>query len=320
MGRRQVRGPGGAWSSVVGVRGVTKQNVLDTFPAFEEFWKMVRKEPVARQISRWESEYMAPWPELLAKQKENYASEGVDWKRVARTHVFPRLERRLGRMRALHRDLLRTLPASWTRARKALHLRFPVHFVIYVGIGCGAGWATTYAGQPACLMGLENAAEDHPGGDGWSRRVVAHEVAHLAHQAWRNERWEGSADPWWTLYEEGFATYCERDLEPWAFGLRTGRSDWLAWCERRRPWLARKFLRDVKAGRSLRTFFGSWYNISGHIETGYYLGSELIREWSNELPLRAVAILPRSEIRRRAHATLRRFADNGTPSGAKAAS
>lgn len=263
---------------------------------------------------------MAPWPELLSKQQDCYASDGVDWRQVARRRVFPYLERRLEKMRRLHRDLLHSLPGSWERTRQLLHLRFPVRFVIYVGIGCGAGWATTYEGRPACLFGLENAAENHDGGDGWSRRVVAHEVAHLAHQAWRKERWEQRADPWWTLYEEGFATHCERLIEPRLFPLRTGKQNWLAWCEEMRPWLARKFLRDVTARKSLRPFFGSWYSIQGYIETGYYLGSEMIRAWTKELPPRTVASLPLSKIRRRARATLHRLAENETPFVAQPAS
>ena len=36
---------------------------------------------------------------------------------------------------------------------------FPITFVIHVGIGCGAGWATRFRGRPAVLFGLENATE-----------------------------------------------------------------------------------------------------------------------------------------------------------------
>lgn len=310
----------GCPNSVARIRGRTNTAVVDAFPAFEEFWGNVRTEPVCLQIARWEQQYMAAWPELLAKQQASYASDGADWRRVAERHVFPTLEGRLDRMRRLHRDLLRSLPGSWRRSRQFLHVRFPVRFVIYVGIGCGAGWATTYEGQSACLFGLENAAENHDGGDGWSRLVVAHEVAHLAHQAWRRDRWEQQDDPWWALYEEGFATYCERQIEPGLFPFRTGAPGWLSWCEEMRPWLARKFLRDVIARRSLRPFFGSWYDIQGHIETGYYLGSEMIRLWSRELSLRTVAILPRREIRRRARATIKSFAEDGAATVGPAAS
>ncbi len=287
-------------------------NILDAFPAFETFWQEVRRERVSRQIERWEHEYMAPWPELLAKQKECYAVEGFDWRRVARKRVFPYLEERLPRMRALHEDLLDVLPRASARARKGIGIHFPLRFVIYVGIGCGAGWATTYGGKPACLFGLENAAREHDGTDGWSRRVVAHEVAHLAPQAWRGARWEERPAPWWSLYEEGFATYCERKVEPHVFPMRTGREEWLPWCDGHRAWLARKFLRDVAARRSVRPFFGSWYNVRGHIETGYYLGSEVIHAWTDGLSLREIARLTKAEIRRRARENLLHFAGETT--------
>ena len=310
-----MRQPGAGPGLMKANRGSARPNIVDAFPAFERFWQSVRSEPIARQVERWGSEYMRPWPELLAKQKENYTREGVDWRKVARVHVFPHLTSRLGRMQELHRDPLKALPWGWARARRFLDLRFPISFVIYVGIGCGAGWATTYEGRPACLFGLENAAENHRGGDGWGRRIVAHEVAHLAHQTWRGERVEQRPDPWWTLYEEGLATYCERKLEPRSFALRTGKQDWLPWCDRRRAWLARKFLRDVTERRSLRPFFGSWSDIGGYVETGYYLGSEMIREWVHTLPLRTLAALPRPAIRRKARATLQRFTTSGAPSG-----
>jgi hypothetical protein len=291
----------------------TGPEVLDTFPAFEEFWARVRHEPISIQIRRWAGEHMGPWPELLSKQQENYSSDGLDWAGVARYRVFPHLEERLGTMRDLHRDLVRTIPGSWARARAALGIRFPIRFVIYVGIGCGEGWATIYGDRPACLFGLENAAENHRGGDGWSRRIVAHEVAHLAHERFRSDKPRGPRDPWWMLYEEGFATYWEQRIEPKLFPLRTGKKDWLAWCDEHRPWLARKFLADVAARRSLRPFFGSWFRIRGQIETGYYLGAEMIRSWTQEMPWRGVASLPLVRLRRRARSTLLEFAEESGP-------
>ena len=255
---------------------------------------------------------MAPWPELLQKQQEEHAREGFDWRTIARDQVFPHLEDRLPRMRALHREFLRDLPGAWRRTQRVLGVRFPVRFVIYVGTGLGS-WATSYGGQPACLIGLENAAEKHDGTDGWARRIVAHEVGHLTHEAWRKERLTGHTDPYWMLYEKGFATYAERRVEPRAFPGRTGREDWLPWCDEHRAWLAQKFLADVQARRSLRPFFGSWFNVRGRIETGYYLGSEVIRRWTRTQSLAEIARIPESEIRERVRTALRGFAEGGRP-------
>ena len=59
-----------------------------------------------------------------------------------------------------------------------------------------------------------------------------------------------------------------------------GRKDheWVDWCRTNRSWLAAEFLRRVEAGESVRPFFGSWYDLQGYKQTGYFLGHELIKE------------------------------------------
>ena len=290
--------------------------VVDTFPAFEDFWERARGLPVDRQVALWERDYMAPWPELLAKQKEDYAVQGFDWHKVARTRIFPHMEERLERMRRLHGGLVRALPTSWSLARAKLGLRVPVQFVIHVGIGCGMGWGTRLGGRPTILFGLENAA-DRQGrrGDLWSG-VIVHEVAHVAHDEWRRERGldgeedgRGRPHPLWQLYVEGFATQVEREVVGRrAFRWRTGDLRWLPWCEGHRRWLARKFLEDAKARRSVRPFFGSWYRIQGQVQTGYWLGAEVVREWRRVMTFQDCAVVPEVVARRMARRTLREMA------------
>jgi hypothetical protein len=292
---------------------VPQVQVLDTYPAFERFWRTVRERPIAEQVDRWEHEYMAPWPELRDKLKSSYSDQGVDWRRVARSRIFPNLEERLPRMRRLHRNLIRTLPDSWSRIERILHPDFPVQFVIYVGIGVGAGWATHYGGRRACLFGLENAAELSTGKNGGAPGAVSHEVAHLVHDAWRTSNGlrgvEAPHGSYWRLYVEGFATECERRIDgPQSFGLRTGRRDWLPWCDQHRPWLAAKFLRDVGARRSVRAFFGSWYPLRGQVECGYYLGQQIVRKWAEATSLKSAALLPERVVARRSKLELRAMA------------
>ncbi len=292
---------------------MSRPELIDTFPDFERFWRGARHLPRSAQIDRWEHEYMARWPELLTAQKKNYSEAGVDWKQIARRRIFPYLAERLPRMRRLHRNLLRTLPDSWSRTCRILKPDFPVRFVIYVGIGVGAGWATRLGGRPACLFGLENAAELATGYRAGAPGAVSHEVAHLVHDAWRRAaRMRGIAargGPYWQLYVEGFATECERRIDdPRSFAGRTGRSGWLEWCTTHRSWLAAKFLRDVRARRSVRAFFGSWYDLRGQVECGYFLGQEVVREWADATSLKSVAQLPERDFSRRVPVMLRRFA------------
>jgi hypothetical protein len=276
-----------------------ESTIIDTFPAFLDFWSAAQAQPLDAQIEAWASDYMSQWPELLGKQLDDYASEGEDWRQIARERVFPFLGDRLPAMQAAHGHLLQACAPTYSAAREALDFQQEVLFVIYVGIGCGAGWATDYAGTPAVLFGLENVAEC-----GWTEPdtlsgLVAHEIGHLVHDHWRagHARPEGS-DPWWQLYSEGFAQRCEHVIqgrESWHMkgdgDAPATAGDWLTWCQEQERWLAAHFLETVEAGESVRPFFGSWYDIRGRSQCGYYLGHQLIKRLQAELSLKEIALL-----------------------------
>ena len=213
----------------------------------------------------------------------------------------------------------RSLSTAVRRCKRELGLAFPIAFVLHVGIGCGAGWATTFGGRPAVLFGLENAAEL-----GWTDRkraiaLVEHEIAHLLHDRWRHRarrgRLENHHGPWWQLYEEGFATHWELSRGAPEGRHTTGRGrDWLLRGQTHRSRLASLYLRTASSPKSRRRFFGLWYPLKGHIETGYFPGAEVIREWSSTASLREIAVWTPEQVRRRARASLRRMAaGNGTP-------
>jgi hypothetical protein len=269
--------------------------LIDTFPAFLAFWEVARHLPLEAQIDAWISEYMSGWPELLAKQQEDYASEGYDWRQVARERVFPHLDERLPAMRTAHDHLVAIGEPTYARAQRALDFDAEAIFLIYVGIGCGAGWVTHYQETPAVLFGLENVAEE-----GWTDPItlaglVAHETGHLVHFYWRDQHGcpKGSG-PWWQLYTEGFAQRCEGLIlgeESWHMAASAGQGDWLAWCRANRGWLAAEFLRAVDGGEPVRPFFGSWFELRGRKQTGYFLGHEVIRQLEIGMTLQEIALL-----------------------------
>ena len=275
--------------------------VIDAFPAFLEFWPTVRHDSVEAQVDAWASVYMAAWPELLAKQQSDYADEGEDWRRIAHERVFPHLDERLPAMSEAHKHLLDVCEPVYAQAREELGFDGDVIFVVYVGIGCGAGWATTYRGSPAILFGLENVAEE-----GWIQPsvlsgLVAHEVGHLAHFHWREKSGlpRGSG-PWWQLYTEGFAQRCEHTIhrqDTWHMAQAV--EGWLDWCQAHRGWLASEFLNTVDREAPVGPFFGSWFELRGWKQTGYYLGHEVIRRLEQSLALDEIALLEDFETRMR---------------------
>lgn len=280
--------------------------ILDTWDDFLRFWARCRSLPVAEQAERWRADYMARYPDLLRKQVEDYEAQGANWKAIAVEQILPYLPERLLLMQEARDNLLQVCGPIHERAVAALGLDFDVAFVIYVGIGCGAGWATRYEGAPACLLGLENIAEERWHTPERLRGLVAHELGHLAHMAWRGE-WEAfearERDPLCLLYSEGFAVWCEEVILGGA-GHLAQDADWLAWCSAHRAALAAEFLRRADGGGDARDFFGSWHEIQERSQTGYYLGREFIASLERGRTLREVACMPWERVAEAARAFL----------------
>ena len=270
-------------------------NIIDTFPAFEKYWRQYRDSSTNAQVNAWVSEYMVNWPALLKKQIKQYQSEGIDWKKVARERVFPNLEERLPEMRLARKRLLEESQKIIRRAQLRFNDRHSLYVIIYVGIGLGAGWATTYVKSPALLFGLENIAEE-----GWTdksevRGLITHELGHLFHSFWRESVGKRfRSGPLWDLYTEGFADRFEQlleDNENSHIAKDSDGQEWLDWCQENRQWIASEILKRLERKGDLRTFFGSWYKIRGHSQIGYFMGSELIKEFEKYYPLKKIATL-----------------------------
>lgn len=267
--------------------------IIDTYNDFLGYWMKARFKNLKEQIEEWQTIYMQNYPELLAKQVKNYEEMHVDWREIAKK-IFPQIPSRLKLMRTARDNILTVSEPICARASETLGLGFNVIFVVYVGIGCGAGWATKYDAQPAVLMGLENVAEEK-----WHRGrrlegLMSHEVGHLIHMKWRGQ-WKSfekvAEDPLFRLYCEGFAQRCEHLIlqkETWHM---TQDREWLSWCSQHRKWLAEGFLARLKKGTSVNDFFGSWLNIKGKKQTGYYLGHMFIRELEKTYSLKEIALL-----------------------------
>ena len=202
-----------------------KCEILDTYQDFLDYWTLASDKSVDEQIELWQTYYMGKYPELLTKQVQSYEVDNIDWRKIAQK-IFPSLRHRFQLMQRARENILSTCRWAHARASEKLGLDFDIVFVIYVGVGCGAGWATKYGEQPAVLLGLENIAEQKWHVKNKLKGLVAHEIGHLAHMKWRNE-WEtfekSEQDPLFLLYSEGFAQRCEhvilwkRDM---AYGAR----------------------------------------------------------------------------------------------------
>jgi len=120
--------------------------------------------------------------------------------------------------------------------------------------------------------------------------------------AWRKE-WDSfvqaERDPLFELYSEGFAQRCEHIILGADTWHQAQDDSWLRWCFEHKAWLAGEYLRRCREGVPVNEFFGSWFDIQGKRQTGYFLGHELVRWLQRDSQMKTIATLPVEEVRRR---------------------
>ncbi len=162
--------------------------IFSAFEDFQGFWPQIAQTPISNQIEVYAAEMQSRWPDLLTMQIENYEEDGNFWKDVVAEYVFPKLPSQIPHMAEIHTKLTNLIPEIFNKAVEALHFTFDINFVIYVGLGVGAGWATKFRTKRAVLHGLENIVDC-----GWFSEhtlgaITAHEIGHLVHQEWRDQQ------------------------------------------------------------------------------------------------------------------------------------
>ncbi len=249
-------------------------------------------------LAAWDRFYRQGFPDLHRKQIRDYTAAGEDWREVALSRVFPPLRDRLEMMEEARTRLARLWSEVTARARQTIGLEQDLLAIVHVGIGCGAGWATMYRGRPAVLFGLENIAEL-----GWRtverlEGLIAHELGHLAHAAWRGEPLEPvEEDPLGLLYAEGLAQRLEGVIvgrESWHLAPDEG---WLPWCRTHLQEIARAYRDRATRDETVNLFFGSWLSFQGIPFTGHFLGHTVIDALDQDRTLVELARLPLAEVR-----------------------
>ncbi len=273
-------------------------HVLDAAGEFLDVLRALREPRPEEVLAVWEGFYASRFPELHAGQLQEYAQAGEDGRALALARVFPTLPKHLSAMEEAREGIARLWSDVLARARRVTGLEEEVLAVVHVGIGCGAGWATRYAGKPAVLFGLESIAELGWRAEDRLEGLIAHELGHVAHWAWRGASLEElESDPYGLLYVEGSAQLLEGrilDRDSWHFAPD---ADWLPWCRAHLPELARTYRDRVLRGEAVNPFFGSWLSYRGAPFTGYFLGHAVVSALPEARSLPELARLPLADVR-----------------------
>jgi hypothetical protein len=237
--------------------------------------------------------YMSQYPELLQLQMTSYAEDSLDWRTIAENKVFPLLADNQSLIDNAYLNLKSVIGQITEACQEIPNFPEKVVFVIYVGIGCGAGWATKYDGKPAVLLGLEKIAECEWTPTDILGELIAHELGHIYHFQSRLALGIGHGiGPYWHLFSEGYAQRFQHWIlgkETWQLSERINEKGWLDWCKTNKARLSAMYLDLAKAGIGTNSFFGDWLNIENKKQVGYYLGCEMMRTLEKTIGMKQIA-------------------------------
>ncbi len=189
---------------------------------------------------------------------------------------------------------LRELEESFT----ALFDSPEIRVVFYLGLCNGAGWMTKVRGINHVLIGVEKIIEL-----GWWKKsrmlpLLAHELAHAAHEALR-ARWldeyAGRRYSVMRLYIEGFAEFAAQRMT----SRNMRGTEWLFWCEAHQEEIAAVFRERIAKEKRTDDFYGDWHSLLGQSDLGYYLGLTFIEDWAKETSLKTIGEAINDDIEKR---------------------
>ncbi len=249
---------------------------FDVVDVFENFKEMYHHRLTPESLLDGWYHAMGHAPKLRDLCIQDYEQVNLSWERIALEKVFHRTHQDYVKMTNIHARLKVLIPHMKTRLMSFYPSLNAVRFVLYHGLGNGAGWAITYLHQPSILLGIDKIAALDWSSDEELMRLIAHEYMHLVHQHYRGELWHFQSAyeaAIMRLYIEGVASYYETELA----ALPERLTRWEAQCEAVEAALKGHYLEILRqAGVGHERFYGDWHDIEGLSDVGYYLGKRMV--------------------------------------------
>jgi hypothetical protein len=272
--------------------------VISLIDNFFEYWDNVKNLSMRKQIELYPEIYLKDNTYLFEKQKRLYDEDGEDWKIIAEKHVYPGISEKIIHFKKLDKILKQVGVDLTSKITNFFPENYKITFVVYFGLGIGAGYANFYANTPAVLFGVENIVECNWLSYDSLLGLASHEIGHLYHFHLRgvdneiNYNKIKHISKYWLLYEEGFAMRLEEMfLNKNSFHMTDSNEDWLTWCSNNAKNLAKLFLEYINYNKNTNEFFGSWFKISGYSQTGYFLGHRVIKELEKNKSFKDIGLL-----------------------------
>ena len=236
---------------------------------------------------------MSQFPEIYDVCTSDYTEAGFDWQTIALTRIMPYSLKHWSCLQTTYHQLKKLCHMDTLRAGGFNPTDFEeLMFVLYHGLGNGAGWAHAYDGKPAIWLGIDKLCEL-----GWTttkqlKALIVHEAAHLWHAQKLHVSLPRFAQycnhPIFRLVAEGIAMVYETTIDP----LGSRSEAWFKACEERLPDIKKLYAQSLRENNDAwQRFFGDWHTVENLPDTGYFIGKRLVDWLTQDRMLEAVAVM-----------------------------
>lgn len=262
--------------------------IVDTFPKMADcfidgVFNMERWEIYANLIS----------PKLAIKLKNDIAD--FDFQK----DILPLLNNvtcHFDKLNTAHKSFLALTNGLSEKTQDILQTDLNVTVIFYLGLCNAAGWATELDGKPVVLLGAEKIMELSWHNISDMAGLIYHELGHIWHDKMRSKKSKPFKNrALWQLYREGIAMFVEQLLMNDRDFYHQNKDGWLIWCRAKQKELFQTFLERVITSENTGDFFGDWNSYQGKSDTGYYLGCEIVKDFSKKYSLTQLADLSENE-------------------------
>lgn len=190
-----------------------------------------------------------------------------------------------------HQSFVKVTKNLSDRIKSKFNVDLDVTVILYLGLGNGAGWATTVNNQKVVLIGLEKVVELGWCSESDMQDLIYHELGHIYHSLFERKElfmtFKKRAVQ--QLYREGVAMAFEQTLCNDNSRFHQNVNGWLSWCKENENLIKTEYLKRMNNNESIQDFFGDWCNFLGHSDVGYYLGTVFVRFLMNRYSLQEIA-------------------------------
>ncbi|MCH5315880.1 MAG: hypothetical protein J1E81_08200 [Eubacterium sp.] len=237
----------------------------------------------------WDHYASSAFPGLKNKIEKDF-SRVAEYKDKIYT-ILNNVQKNIEAAEMAHKSFINTTKNLSVEIKNKFNVDLDVTIILYLGLGNGAGWATTINNQKVVLIGLEKVIELGWCSESDMQALIYHELGHIYHFLFEHKNLiitkRGKSIQ--QLYREGIAMVFEQTLCDDTNRYHQNTNGWLDWCLDNDKLIKTDYLKRIKNKKSVQHFFGDWCSFMGYSDVGYYLGTAFVRFLMNDYSLQEIA-------------------------------